>query len=45
MISQTVVECVAIREKAYHGLLHITFGAPKRGKAMLIHTDTSIVDG
>ena len=45
MISQIVVKCVAIREKAYHELLHITFGAPNRGKAMLIHNDTATIDG
>ncbi len=45
MISQTVVKCVAVREKVYQELLHIIFGAPNRGKAMLIHTDTATVDG
>ena len=45
MISQTVVKCAAICEKVYHELLHITFGAPNRGKAMLIHNDTATIDG
>ena len=45
MISQTVVKCVAIREKVYHGVLHSTLGAPNRRKAMLIHTETATTDG
>ena len=45
MISQTVVKCVAIREKVYHELLRITLGAPNRRKAMLIHTYAATIYG
>ena len=45
MISQTVVKCVAIREKAYHERLQITLGAPSRRKAMLIQTYAATIYG
>ena len=45
MISQTVVECVAIREKVHHGLSYSTVGVPNRRKAMLIHTDIATIRG